>query len=218
MSNLKDSIIIFGTGGHAKVVFDILMATGCKERIIFCSKDESKQEFLGCIHVFQDNFSSLNVDTGIVAIGDNWIRSQVVNFVRTTNPKFKFIKAIHPRSCISNSVALGDGVVVMAGAVINPDVRVGMHVIVNTASSVDHDCILEDFSSLAPGATLGGNVAIGEYSAISLGAKVIHGRTIGRHTVIGAGATVLHDIESEVVAYGSPCRSVKRRIKGEKYL
>jgi acetyltransferase-like isoleucine patch superfamily enzyme len=106
----------------------------------------------------------------------------------------------------------------MAGAVVNPNSSIGEHCIVNTASSIDHDSIIERFSSLAPGVTTGGNVRLKEFSVLSLRAAVIHGCTIGAHTVIGAGATVLRNIPDFCVAYGTPARVVRARKMGEKYL
>lgn len=50
-----------------------------------------------------------------------------------------------------------------------------------------------DYSSLAPGSSIGGNVKIGLFTDVSLGAKVIHGIIIGEHTLIGTGATVVKE-------------------------
>lgn len=113
---------------------------------------------------------------------------------------------------------VGEGTVLMAGSVVNSDTVIGKHCIVNTKASVDHDCDVSDFSSLAPGVTLGGTVTVGEFSAISVGASVAHSKVIGAHTVVGAGAVVVRDIPSLVVAYGIPARVVRARVQGDKYL
>jgi acetyltransferase-like isoleucine patch superfamily enzyme len=106
----------------------------------------------------------------------------------------------------------------MAGAAINPCCSVGRFCIMNTNSSLDHDSTLEDFASLAPGATTGGNCRIGQFSAVGIGAVMIHGIHVGEHTVIGAGSLVMKPIESFVVAYGSPARAVRNRKQGDEYL
>ena len=67
---------------------------------------------------------------------------------------------------------------------------------VNTKSSVDHDCRIGDFVTVAPGATLAGTVKIGDHSVISLGANVIHNLSIGEHSVVGAGSTVLKNTDA----------------------
>lgn len=215
---MKNEVIIFGTGGHAKVVLDILLKAGEFTPVGFVSLDNTINIFLGLPHFHQDNFKNLNFTKGIIAIGDNWTRVQVAKIISSLKPEFAFVKAIHPSSQIGTGVDIGDGVVVMAGSIINPDSKIGAHVIINTNASVDHDCVLHNFCSIAPGATLGGNVVIGEHSAISLGGKVIHGKKIGANSVVGAGSLVLKDVPENVVAYGTPCRVVRMRKNDEKYL
>ncbi len=211
-------MVIFGTGGHAKVIHDILLKQGLYEPAAFFSLEKGIKSFLGIPHFHQEDFSQSSFDMGIVAIGDNWIRSQVVNFILSVKKDFTFVNAIHPSAQIGNNTVFGKGVVVMANTAINPDSKIGSHVIINTSSSIDHDCTISNFASIAPGAILGGNVTVGEYSAISLGAQVIHGMAIGQHSVVGAGSLVLNNIEDKVVAFGCPCKTIRRRAENEKYL
>jgi acetyltransferase-like isoleucine patch superfamily enzyme len=106
----------------------------------------------------------------------------------------------------------------MAGAVINPSCTIGRFCIVNTKASLDHDSVMDDFSSLAPGVTVGGNCRIGTHSAIGIGAVLRHGITIGDHTVVGAGSLVMSCVESFSVAYGVPARRIRDRRQGDKYM
>ncbi len=155
---------------------------------------------------------------GLIAIGDNWRRHWVAEKIGALLPGFAFVNAVHPSAQIARGVTMGGGSVVMAGAVINSDSRIGDFCIVNTKASLDHDSVMQDFSSLAPNATIGGSVHIGAFSAVSLGANVIHGRSIGQHTVIGAGALVLQDVPDFCVAYGVPAQIIRAREAGERYL
>ncbi|MDO9183528.1 MAG: acetyltransferase [Bacteriovorax sp.] len=215
---MTKEVIIFGTGGHAKVVHDIFQKAKEFTPVGFISLDTSIQNFLGLPVYNQGDFKNLKFTNGIIAIGDNWTRGQLQKFIVSEKPNFHFVNAIHPSVQVGNGVDIENGTVAMAGAIINPGSKIGAHVILNTNCSVDHDCILGNFSSIAPGAILGGNVIIGEYSAISLGAKIIHGKKIGTHSVIGAGALVLADIVDNVVAFGSPCKVIRNRAENEKYL
>lgn len=155
---------------------------------------------------------------GIVAIGDNWVRSKVVSHILSIHPQFHFITAIHPFATIARGVTVGVGTVIMAGSVINSDTVIGEHCILNTKSSVDHDCTIRDFVTIAPNVTTGGNVKIGDFSTVSLGANITHSKEIGEHTIIGVGSSVLSNIGSYTVAYGTPARVVRSRMQGELYL
>ncbi len=222
MSTSQMKIIIAGSGGHAKVIIDILEKLDRYDIIGFIDGFKAKgtsvygYEVLGDESYIQDNHNT--IDGGIVAIGDNWVRSKVVSRILAIHTQFKFITAVHPSATIARGVTVGDGTVIMAGSVINSDTVIGEHCILNTKSSVDHDCTVRDFVTIAPNATTGGNVKIGNFSTVSLGANIIHSREIGAHTIIGAGSNVLSDIGSFTVAYGTPARVIRSREQGENYL
>lgn len=96
-------------------------------------------------------------------------KRRVVENIITLFPDFRFVSAVHPSAQIGKGVSIGEGTVVMAGAVINSGTKIGYHYIINTKASVDYDCCLFDFSSIAPGVTLGGNVRVGTHAAVSFG-------------------------------------------------
>lgn len=217
-------ILLIGASEHAKVVMDIVEKEGRFEilGLIDTYKPAGEEIFgykiLGAEDTLANLFKEEKVCGGIITIGDNWMRSQVAERIHSLAPDFPFVTAIHPSAVLGRGVEIGAGTVVMAGVVINSDCRIGMHCIVNTQSSIDHDCEAGDFASLAPGVVTGGKVSIGKFSAISLGAKIIHGVNIGGQTVLGAGAIAVKDIPSYCVAYGVPARVIRKREAGEKYL
>lgn len=186
---------LYGASGHAKVIMDILQATG--EPVDGLIDDNPSLSSLLGIPV-------LHGETGlspvIVSIGDNATRERVVG--KLTG---KFGKAIHPTAIISPTAEIGEGTVVMQGAIIQSNARVGKHCIVNTGASIDHECLLEDFVHVSPHATLCGNVQVGEGSWIGAGATVIPGVEIGRWSVVGAGSVVTRDVPDNVVAVGNKC-------------
>ena len=154
----------------------------------------------------------------IVAIGDNFIRSKVVDRSREVCPALPFVSAIHPKASIARDVFVGEGTVIMAGVTINPSCSIGQFCILNTNSSLDHDSVIKDFSSIAPRVTTGGYCKIGAFSAISIGAVLIDRIHIGEHTIVGAGSTVLQNLDAFKVAYGTPAKAVRARKPGDKYV
>tara|TARA_R110002124_G_scaffold82180_1_gene215811 strand:+ start:15266 stop:15613 length:348 start_codon:yes stop_codon:yes gene_type:complete len=110
------------------------------------------------------------------------------------------------------------GVVIMPNAVVNANAKVGEFCILNTKSSLGHDSTMADFSSLASGAIVSGNVKIGLCSAICLRASIIQNVTIGNHTVIGAVSLVLKSIGDCKQAFGIPINTIKDREPDSKYL
>ena len=211
-------IVIFGTGGHSKVVYDAVRKQGLFKVVAFISLNEQIDSFLDVKHYPQSRLDELNFNAGVIAVGDNFKRAELSKHIRSLRNNFEFVTVVHPSSSIGSGVKLGVGTVVMGQVAINADSAVGEHCIVNTSSSVDHDCRLADYASIAPGAVLGGNVNVGLAAAVSIGAVVKHGCKIGDYSVLGAGATLLSDLESNVIAYGTPAKFVRTRQFGDKYL
>ena len=215
-TDLRPGILIVGCSGHARVVIDIVELEG-KYRIhgLIDSFKDSGTQLLGyeVIGTEEDIPTLVRSGTasamGIVAIGDNWSRARIVTRIRELQSNFQFLTAIHPSACVARDVHVGDGTVVMAGAVVNVGSSIGPFCILNTCCSVDHDCILGEYSSLAPGVVTGGQVVVGAFSAFGIGATAIHKVQIGEHTVVGAGATVLKDVPDRVVVYGTPARIIR---------
>lgn len=153
-----------------------------------------------------------------IAIGDNALRESIYNKYKSAMPNAKFPPLIHNSAVIGINTEVEDGTVVIPQVKIGPNCKVGVFCILNTSSSIDHDCEMDVFSSIAPRVVTGGNVKIGLSSAISISATVKHGVVIGDHVVIGANSYVNKTVESNVVAYGSPCKFVRSRNKGDSYL
>lgn len=224
MSTNEQTVMIAGSSGHLKVIIDIIekegryKILGLLDPVKDVGAEVSGYEVIGRDEDLPDLLSRHVGCKVFVAIGDNWLRQRVVNKLITVSPNIDFATAIHPSAQIGKGVRIGKGVAIMAGSVINSDTVIGDFTIVNTKASIDHDCRMLEFSSLAPDATVGGNVTIGKYSAISIGATVKHGLTIGNHSVIGAGALLMKDCADNVIMYGVPAKEIRKHEIGEKYL
>lgn len=218
-----DDIVIIGSSGHAKVVIDIVQQEGKYNIIGLLDRFRSAgEETLGYrVLGREESLAGLaknhSLKGVLVAVGDNLDRSKVVKRVRRICPDLPFVSSVHPRAAIATDVSIGEGTVIMAGVSVNSSCSIGRFCILNTNSSLDHDSIMEDFSSLAPRATTGGYCRIGSYSAISIGAILNRGVHIGDNTVIGAASLVLEPIDSFMLAYGSPAKVIRKRKPGEKY-
>ena len=220
----KPNIVIIGASGHAKVVIDIIEREN-KYNIVGLIDANKPRDFkifqysiLGREKELPKVMKTFNFKAGIIAIGDNWTRQLVYNKIKDIVPDFEFVSAVHPNAIIGRNVNIGAGTVIMPGAIVNANTKIDEFCILNTKSSMDHDGHLHQFTSLAPDATVGGNVVIGDYSAICLGARVIQDITIGKHAIIGAAALVNRNVEDFKMLYGVPARVIKTIKQGEKYL
>lgn len=208
----------------SKVIIDVLEKEGKCEIIgLIDVYRKIKEETLGykiiCEQENLPEFLKQIPDCKLfIAIGDNWTRYQVMNQLINSVPDVGFVSAIHPSAQIGKNVKIGQGVAIMAGAIVNSDTTVGDFAIINTKASIDHDSKMLRFSSLCPNVTTGGGVSIGEFSTICIGATIKHEISVGNHTIIGAGALLLKSCGDNLVVYGLPAKEIRTREIGEKYL
>jgi len=218
----KEKLIIIGASGHAKVIIDIVEKQ-CQYELLGLIENNPNLEkkVLGYGILGDESILSETIYNDVylfIAIGDNWVRHLVKERISALNPSIKFATLIHPSAQIAKGVKIGEGVCIMAGAIVNSDSTIDNFTIINTKASMDHDGHLGAFASLAPNATTGGNVSIGDFTSIGISATIKHGVQIGKHGVIGGGALVLKNFEDNQVIYGVPAKAIRSRIMGEKYL
>lgn len=207
-------IILFGASGHGKVVADILSSIGTYTIIGFCDDGYStmgKQFYsyplLGGRAEVLDYVRKNPATRVLVSIGNNHIRSLLIEWLDENNIQLA-PAAVHPSAQIGQKVTLGDGLVVMARAVINSSSTIGRGGIINTCASVDHDCTLGDCIHIAPGAHLCGLVTMGNRSMLGAGGVVIPSVVVGNDVMVGAGATVVREVPDGVTVVGVPASIV----------
>jgi len=198
-----NSYNLYGASGHCKVIIDIINCKGEQIDKIF-DDNPLKKEMLG-IPIFTPDKLSESDENLIIAIGNSSVRKRIAKSFNDN----KFATLIHPKSIIDDSVLIGVGSVVMAGAVINTSTIIGMHCIINTSASIDHDCKISDYVHISPNATLCGNCTIGENTSIGAGSTIIQNVKIGKNVIIGAGAVIIKDVKDNVTVVGNPGKIIK---------
>lgn len=204
---MKKSLIIIGSGGHAKVLLDaLLLQHQAVLGFTDSNKDKWGTQIFGVSILGDDKIIEKYLPSDVhlaLGIGANELKiSLYKNFKKTG---YLFPAIIHPQAVVSKlSTVINDGVQVMAGAAINPGCFLGENSIINTSASLDHDCHIANHVHIAPGVVLAGGVIIEESTYVGPGATIVRGVKIGKNCVIGAGTLVLQDVVPGSKVYGVP--------------
>lgn len=190
-------IILYGAGGHGKVVADIVKQEGLHGVFGFLD-DEKEGTFYG--YPVLTERKSLAY---IVTIGNCAVREKIQN--KLSADGLPIISTVHPSAIFSMSTQISaEGNVVMAGAILGPDTIIGKGCIINHGATVDHDCTIGHFCHICPGVHIAGGCKIGDRTWIGIGSGVKEGITIGSDVMIGAGSVVVKNIPDNCTAYGNP--------------
>jgi acetyltransferase-like isoleucine patch superfamily enzyme len=113
-----------------------------------------------------------------------------------------------------DDIALGAGAAISPFVTLASNIRIGRHFHANLYSYVEHDCVIGDFVTFAPGAKCNGNVVVEDYAYLGSGAMIRQGSpgapvVIGTGAIIGMGAVVLDSVAPGSVMAGNPARRIR---------
>lgn len=204
---MNEQVIVIGAGGHGKVIADIVRS--CGDTVIGFLDDSPNPPASVCgIPVLGGTKDYVNYPDArfVIAIGNGTVRRQVAQRLSDVN----WYTAIHPGAIVSPmGTSIGEGTVIMAGAVVNPCAVIGKHCIINTRAGVDHDNQIGDYTHISVGATLAGTVTVGDTVWVGAGAVVSNNLSICDGCMIGAGAVVVRSINEPGTYVGVPARRIQ---------
>lgn len=203
-------LIIYGGGGHAKSLIDLIRAEG-KYRIHGILDDglPAGGMIMG-VPVLGDGsklaeLRRQGIGLAVNAVGGiGSITPRLKVYERLRHAGFTVPTVIHPRAYVEPTATLGEGGQLFFNAYIGSEVTIGFGCIINTGAIISHDCALGDFVNISPGAILAGAVIVNERSLVGMGVTVNLNVTIGAGARVGNSATIKADVpENGVVRAGT---------------
>lgn len=220
--------VVFGAGGHARAVVDVLERLG--ETVVAVVGDAGGRDWhvevlpddaAGLAHVAAAGFRAA------VAVGAAVPRLRILTQLGESAPStgrsarstegtaLPSAEVAPPLIAASATVArdavLGAGTVVLEHAHVGPGSRLGAGTIVNTGAIVEHDCAVGEGAHIAPGAVLLGGASVGARTLVGSGARVLPSVTVGSDVTAGAGAVLTRAVADGLVVVGAPAASPASR-------
>lgn len=149
-----------------------------------------------------------------LAIANSAVREKLVARCVADNVAFFDVRAANV--VVMDDVQIGPGVVLCPFVTLTSNIRIGQHFHANLYSYVEHDCVIGDFVTFAPGVHCNGNVVVEDHAYIGTGAVLRQGKpgeqlVIGRGAVVGMGAVVTKNVAPGTTVVGNPARVMASR-------
>lgn len=209
---MTKSLFIIGSGGHAKVILELLrdMNDCCVMGMI--EKDENDIDVVKYdINIISQTVflkrylpSEVILVNGVGSTDVSIARKKIFLFFKKKGYRFQTI--IHPTAYVSRNVMIGEGSQILAGSILQTGSVLGDNTIINTGAVVDHDCQIGHHSHIAPGVTLSGGVFVGECCHIGVAATVVQSIQIQENSLVAAGAVVISNVAANSRVAGVPAR------------
>ena len=222
MNNPKKKVfILWGATGQSKVLHEILTLYGIQLKMLFDNNKKVDSPIQGIKILHQEEGLQRFVDSLLqrglnpssfgcaAAIGGHRGRDRALVIKMMMKYGFYPENLIHPSSMISNGAHLGKYLQILTGSIVGPDVIIGDHVIINSASVICHGCRIEEMSHIGPAASLAGDVRGGANVFIGTNATILPRLKMGAGSIIGAGSVVIRDVPAGAVVAGNPAKILR---------
>ena len=190
---MRKNLILIGAGGHARSCIDVIEQEG-KFKItgIVGLESELGLQVNGYEVIATDKDLSTLISKAqfaLIALGQ--ISSPVARvslYQQVSKAGFDLANVLSPSAYVSPSAQIGEGTIVMHGAIINTGAKVGSNCIINSRALLEHDTQVLDNCHISTGAILNGGVLVEEGCFIGSGTIVKEGVSIGERSVVGMGS------------------------------
>jgi sugar O-acyltransferase (sialic acid O-acetyltransferase NeuD family) len=199
-----DEILLIGSGGHARACIDVIELSD--QFKIAGLVEKKKAETLGNL-----GYKVIGTDEDLQALGQRYSNALItVGQIKTPDTRVRLFKSLNqfnytlpviisPKAYVSKHAEIGDGTIVMHGAIVNANARIGKNCIINNNALIEHDAFIGDHCHIATRAVINGEVSVGNETFIGSGVVTKQSISIGSSCFIGAGVVLKNDVVSTQV-------------------
>ena len=213
---MKDckKIFIFGAGSAGREILHLIYAINDKlptwEVLGYVDNDpELIGQKIDDIQVYKHEDLPVSKDFyGICGVMDYKLRRKIVRTEIETK-EYILPTLIHPVTVKSSDFIAGPGSIILSGAHIGYNVKIGKCVLVTINTVLGHDLIVGEYTSIMASVAIGGNCSIGEGCFIGSGAILNQGVKIGNESLVGMGTSIIKDVPDKTSVINYP-RNVLR--------
>lgn len=201
---------VYGAAGCGRGILPLLRSQYPQASLVFIDDGKAPGHVNGHDILTWTDFLECQGDEKFVsiAIADSRIRQTLAG--KCTSAGIPLIEARAASVVQMDEVVLDDGACLSPFVTLTSNIRIGRCFHANIYSYVEHDCVIGEFVTCAPGAKVNGNVTIGDHVYIGSGAIIRQGITIGAGAIVGMGAVVTRDVPPGSTVVGNPARPLVR--------
>ncbi|WP_202972054.1 acetyltransferase [Moorena producens] len=193
-------IILVGAGGHGRACIDVIEQQGHFTIVGLVGRsDEVGTSVLG--------YPVLGTDADLPELRHKSPNALVtLGQIKTPNHRIRLFELLvqmgfclptifSPQAYVSRHSRVGEGTIVMHGALVNAGASVGRNCILNTRAVVEHDVVIGDHCHVSTTVIINGGTQVGAGTFIGSNSSLREQIRVGQNCLIGMGQQVLRDVE-----------------------
>jgi sugar O-acyltransferase (sialic acid O-acetyltransferase NeuD family) len=148
-----------------------------------------------------------------IAIANSRVREKIALQLKRDQIPLWSIRA--DNVILMDQVEIGEGAALSPFVSITSNIKIGECFHANLYSYVEHDCVIGNYVTFAPGVKCNGNIHIHDHAYIGSGAVIKQGTSdqpliIGYGAVVGMGAVVTKSVPAGATVVGNPARIIRQ--------
>jgi sugar O-acyltransferase (sialic acid O-acetyltransferase NeuD family) len=202
---IMKKVIIFGTGGFAKIIYLYLQKDPTFNIIAFTANEQSiKEKTLYNLPVvpfetIEQKYSPDEYEM-FIALGYTDMNRKRAKFFKEAKDKgYTLISYIHPSSIVNDEFQIGENCFIFENNVIQPFVKLEDNVIIWTGNVISHHTTIKNHCFIVSHVAIAGNTVIEPYCFIGINATIRNSIRIAKECIIGAGTVILKDTNEKEV-------------------
>ena len=212
---------IYGASGCGRSLMPVarqqLQRIGVSAEIYFIDDSLQEQQVVnGHIALNYQSFRNLNAAQKfvLIAIANSQIREKLANQLTSDGLQLWTVQA--DNVVIMDNIQMAEGAALSPFVSITSNIKIGKCFHANLYSYVEHDCVIGNYVTFAPGVKCNGNIHIEDHAYIGTGAVIKQGTpdkplVIGKGAVVGMGAVVTKSVPAGVTVVGNPARILEKK-------
>lgn len=207
---------VYGAGGCGRGILPLVRQHSASgDRVVFIDDAQagSSVNNAGVLSWAEFLEASAHRRRVFLAIANSAIRERLYH--RCTADGVEVATVVSGNAVVMDNVRIADGALVSPFVTFTSNIQIGKCFHANLYSYVEHDCVIGDFVTFAPGVHCNGNVVIEDHAYVGSGAIIRNGApeapiVIGRGATVGMGAVVTRSVPAGAIVMGNPARPLVR--------
>ena len=201
-------IYIFGSGGRAKLICEIIKSNFVKSRVIFI--DDFNKKFKNSKYLIK--FFNPKSDKLFIGISNPIIQKKYYDFFKKKLKKIDNSPLIDKSARLKSNVKIDKNVIILENTVIGPDVIISKNSFIGSNVLINHDSSIGHFSTIGHGSNIAGNVKIKNFCYVGISNVVKQNITINNCVTTGSGSNIITNCEEKKIYAGNPAQKLNKKI------
>ena len=209
---MKRILAVIGAGQLGQQIAHFAISDNHYDEVVFFDDFEKSSKvkghkLIGRLNEIEEAYLRGKFHEIIIGIGYKHMAFRQEVFEKNKN--IPFGKIVHSTSWIDPTASIGDGVIIYPSCTVDAHVEIKENVLINLATTIAHDSVLDPHSFISPKVAIAGFVKIGTMCILGINSTVIDNVTISESVQLGGGTVVINNLDEKGLYVGNPARHIK---------